>query len=124
MAIDEYVARDLLAWHAVTPYKKPSDYVWATDADRAEAKRGKQPVWLSSVMRNYIQPVARKLGITKKMSWHTLRHPFSSILKANGDDQCCPITSRTDSTGYLVRRLKMVRGCSKSPLRLGFFRKS
>jgi integrase len=86
MPIDEFVARELLAWHAVTPYKKPSDYVWATDANRAGAKRGKQPVWLSTVMRNYIQPMARKLGIQKKMSWHTFRHTFSSILKGNGED--------------------------------------
>src|SRR5215831_17924949 len=86
MPIDEYVARDVLAWYAVTPYKGPSDYVWATDANRAGAKRGKQPVWLSSVMRDYIQPVARELGIHKKISWHTFRHTFSSILKANGED--------------------------------------
>jgi hypothetical protein len=71
---DEFVARELLAWHAVTPYKKPSDYVWATHANRACAKRGKQPVWLSTVVRDYIQPTARKLDIQKKMSWHTFRH--------------------------------------------------
>jgi len=86
MPIDEYVARDLLAWYEVTPYKKPSDYVWATDANRAGTKRGKQPVWLSTVMRDYIQPVARQIGINKKMSWHTFRHAFSSILKSNGED--------------------------------------
>src|SRR5271165_601809 len=86
MPIDEYVAHDLLAWYEVTPYKKPSDYVWASDANRAGAKRGKQPVWLSTVMRDHIQPVARRLGINKKMSWHTFRHTFSSILKANGED--------------------------------------
>ena len=86
MPIDEYVARDLLAWYEVTPYKKPTDYVWATDANRAGAKRGKQPVWLSTVMRDHIQPVARKLRINKKLSWHTFRHAFSSILKANGED--------------------------------------
>ncbi|MGA9058820.1 MAG: site-specific integrase [Terriglobia bacterium] len=86
MPIDEYVARDLLAWYEVTPYKKPSDYVWATDANRAGAKRGKQPVWLSTVMRDHIQPVARELGINKRLSWHTFRHTFSSILKANGED--------------------------------------
>jgi integrase len=40
MPIDEFVAREVLAWHAVTPYKKASDYVWATDANRAGAKRG------------------------------------------------------------------------------------
>ncbi|MGB2837494.1 MAG: site-specific integrase [Candidatus Sulfotelmatobacter sp.] len=86
MPIDEYVAHDLLAWYEVTPYKKPSDYVWATDANRAGAKRGKQPVWLSAVMRDYIQPAARKLGITKRMSWHTFRHTFSTLLKGNGED--------------------------------------
>jgi len=86
MPIDEYVAHDLLAWYEVTPYKQPSDYVWATDANRAGAKRGKQPVWLSAVMRDYIQPAARKLGINKKMSWHTFRHTFSTLLKGNGED--------------------------------------
>jgi integrase len=86
MPIDEYVAHDLLAWYEVTPYKDPSEYVWATDANRAGAKRGKQPVWLSAVMRDYIQPAARKLGINKKMSWHTFRHTFSTLLKANGED--------------------------------------
>ena len=29
MPIDEFVARELLAWYALTPYKKSSDYVWA-----------------------------------------------------------------------------------------------
>jgi integrase len=86
MPIDEYVAHDLLAWYEVTPYKKPSDYVWATDANRAGAKRGKQPVWLSAVMRDYIQPAARKLGINKKMSWHTFRRTFSTLLKGNRED--------------------------------------
>ncbi|MGA8858398.1 MAG: site-specific integrase, partial [Candidatus Sulfotelmatobacter sp.] len=86
MPIDEYIAHDLLSWYEVTPYKKPSDYVWATDANRAGAKRGKQPVWLSAVMRDYIQPSARKLGINKKMSWHTFRHTFSTLLKGNGED--------------------------------------
>jgi integrase len=67
-------------------YKEPSDYVWATDANRAGAKRRKQPVWLSTVMRDHIQPIARSLGIEKKISWHTFRHTFSSMLKSNGED--------------------------------------
>jgi integrase len=37
-------------------------------------------------MRYHVQPVAQKLGITKKLSWHTFRHTFSSLLKANGED--------------------------------------
>ena len=38
------------------------------------------------VMCDYIQPAARKLGINKKMSWHTFRPTFSTLLKANGED--------------------------------------
>lgn len=37
-------------------------------------------------MRDYIQPAARTVGINKKMSWHTFRHTFSTLLKANGED--------------------------------------
>ena len=86
MPIDEYVARELVAWYEQTPYKQPSDYLWATDANRAGAKRGKQPVWLSTVMRDHIQPVAKRLGIRKRIGWHTFRHTFSTLLKSNGED--------------------------------------
>jgi integrase len=37
-------------------------------------------------MRYHIQPKARDLGINKKLSWHTFRHTFSTVLKANGED--------------------------------------
>jgi hypothetical protein len=90
MPIDEYVAHDLLAWYEVTPYKKPSDYVWATDANRAGAKRGKQPVWLSAVMRNYIQPEARKLGINNEdVVAHISPHVFYVAQRQRGGRQGC-----------------------------------
>jgi integrase len=34
----------------------------------------------------HIQPVAKKLGITKRISWHTFRRTYSSILQDNGED--------------------------------------
>jgi integrase len=37
-------------------------------------------------MRDYIQPAAKRLGINKKLSWHTFRRTFSTLLKANGED--------------------------------------
>ena len=84
--MDESVMRDLLEWHQETPFKKPSDWVFATNSNRAGMKRGQQPLWLSSVMRYHIQPIARKLGIQKRVSWHTFRHTYSTLLKANGED--------------------------------------
>jgi integrase len=32
-----------------------------------------------------IQPAARKAGIKKRVSWHTFRHSYSSLLVANGE---------------------------------------
>ena len=35
---------------------------------------------------NYCDRKKASSGINKKMSWHTFRHTFSSILKSNGED--------------------------------------
>jgi integrase len=84
--IDEYIAADLLEWYRETPYHSPTDWVVATDSNRAGQKRGKQPLWLCKVMGYHIQPIARKLGINKRIGWHTFRRTYSSILQDNGED--------------------------------------
>jgi integrase len=48
--------------------------------------KGMQPLWLATVMRYYIQPAARRAGITKKIGWHTFRHTFSTLIKSLGVD--------------------------------------
>jgi len=84
--IDPFIAEDLLLWYRATKYNRPEDYVFATDAQRAGKKRGKQPVWLSKVMSYRIQPVAKRLGIVKRIGWHTFRRTYTSLLHANGED--------------------------------------
>lgn len=84
--IDQHIAQDLLAWRQQTPFQQPADWIFASDSNRAGMQRGKQPLWLSSIMRYHIQPVVKKLGIQKKVSWHTFRHTYSTILKSNGED--------------------------------------
>jgi len=84
--IDPFIAEDLLLWYRTTKYNRPEDYVFATDAPRAGKKRGKQPVWLSKVMQYHIQPAAKRLGITKRIGWHTFRRTYTTLLHANGED--------------------------------------
>jgi integrase len=84
--LDEYTAQDLLAWYRETPYRDPDDYAFASNSRRAGKKRGKQPLWLSTVMRYHIQPVVKRLGINKRVSWHTFRRTYSTLLQANGED--------------------------------------
>ena len=84
--IDEYTAQDLLAWYRVTPYREPGDWVFASNSRRAGKNRGKQPLWLQTVMRYHIEPVVRELDIQKRVSWHTFRRTYTSLLHANGED--------------------------------------
>ncbi len=84
--IDHYTAKDLLAWYRVTPYREPGDWVFATDSNRAGNKRGKQPLWLSKVMQYHIQPLVKRLEINKRVSWHTFRRTFTSLLTANNEN--------------------------------------
>ena len=84
--IDEYTAQDLLAWYRVTPYREPADWVFASNSSRAGKNRGKQPLWLQTVMRYHIEPVIHELGIKKRVSWHTFRRTYTSLLQANRED--------------------------------------
>jgi integrase len=84
--IDPHIAEDLLVWYRVSKFTRPEDYVFATDSPRAGKKRGKQPVWLAKLMSYYIQPAAKRVGITKRIGWHTFRHTYTTLLHANGED--------------------------------------
>jgi len=84
--IDEFTAQDLLAWYRVTSYREPGDWVFTSNSHRAGKKRGKQPLWLHSIMRYHIEPVIRELGIDKRVSWHTFRRTYTTLLQANRED--------------------------------------
>ena len=75
------MAEDLLRWRRQSPYPMPSDYVFASPT-----MKGTQPYWPDNLMKRYIRPVARKAGIYKNIDWHTFRHSFGTLLKANGED--------------------------------------
>ena len=71
----------LIAWRQETTYTASGDWVWASPQ-----MDGKQPLWLSTIMRYYVQPAAERVGIKKKIGWHTLRHTFSTLVKSLGVD--------------------------------------
>jgi integrase len=81
VVIDENIARALIAWRQESMYTSPDDWVWASPH-----KKGKQPLWLSTIMRYYIQPAVIRAGIQKTVGWHTFRHTFSSLVKSLGVD--------------------------------------
>jgi integrase len=62
-------------------YKAAGDWVFASPYSG-----GRKPYWFQSLMRNRIREVARRLGITKKIGWHTFRHTCATLLRASGAD--------------------------------------
>jgi integrase len=65
----------------VASYTSDDDYVFAS-----ESMRGKQPYWPDNLIKRHIRPVAKANGIHKNIGWHTFRHSFGTLLKANGED--------------------------------------
>jgi integrase len=81
VVMDEHIAQALIAWRQESMYTGPQDWVWASPH-----RKGRQPLWLSTIMRYYIQPAARRAGIQKNVGWHTFRHTFSTLIKSLGVD--------------------------------------
>jgi integrase len=79
--LDEYVASELLAWKNSSAYNRGEDWVFASPHTK-----GAQPYWAQTLMRCFIRPTASRVGINKRIGWHTFRHTFSTLLKANGED--------------------------------------
>jgi len=74
---------DLLAtlneWRQQSP--APTDHDWVLPSEFS-----KGPLWLDTVLQDYIQPLAKQSGITKKIGWHTFRRSVASLLAAKGEN--------------------------------------
>jgi integrase len=47
---------------------------------------GKQPYWPETPLKCFVQPAARRLGITKQIGWHSFRRSYARLLKGSGED--------------------------------------
>lgn len=66
-------------WHQQTAYKSSESWVFASPQTQ-----GRRPYLAQQIMRRHILPVARRLGITKRIGWHTFRHTYSTLLRSTG----------------------------------------
>ena len=69
----------LREWHRQTPYQSSDSWVFASPVNQ-----GRWPYLAQEIMRHHILPVARTLGITKRIGWHTFRHTYSTLLRSTG----------------------------------------
>jgi integrase len=79
--LDADLAEALLNWRLQCPYPQAGDWVFASPH-----KKGKQPYWPGSLFRAHLKPALEAAGIPGNVGWHTLRHTFGTLMKANGED--------------------------------------
>ena len=79
--LDAGLAGVLLNWKLRCPYPQPRDWVFASPH-----KKGKQPYWPGSLFRARLKPTLKAAAIHGNVGWHTLRHTFGTLMKANGED--------------------------------------
>jgi integrase len=75
------LAEALWSWRKNSGYPNPEDWVFASPA-----KDGKQPYWPGTLYWAHFEPAAKAAGFPGKIGWHTFRHTFATLLKANGED--------------------------------------
>jgi len=73
------LAASLNEWRRHCRFKSVDDWVFAS-----LLRGGRKPYWGAAIMRHYIQPAAQKLGIQKRIGWHTFRHTYSTLLPSLG----------------------------------------
>jgi integrase len=66
-------------WREQTSFAKPSDWVFASPMSF-----GKLPYWPDMILRRHIVPAAKRVGILKRIGWHTFRRSAASLLMSSG----------------------------------------
>ena len=79
--LDSCLAKALRGWRRRTRFRGLEDWVFASPHTR-----GTKPYRGQPLMRYHIQPAARRIGIIKRIGWHTFRHTYSTLLRAAGVD--------------------------------------
>jgi integrase len=75
------VLDELERWRAETLYRGDSDYIFAS-----VQKNGAQPLQPDTLFRRHIRPALEKLGVNKRITWHSFRHGLANMLRQMGVD--------------------------------------
>jgi integrase len=79
--LDLGLAEVLLDWRGRSVFNQPEDWLFASPR-----MGGTQPFSPDALLSKVLRPAAKRAGITKRVGWHTFRHTYATLLKANGED--------------------------------------
>jgi len=79
--MDAKLADVLAHWRKICHYNQDADFIFGSPD-----KHGTQPYWPNPAMEDHIRPAALRAGIRKRITWHTLRRTFGTLIKSQGAD--------------------------------------
>jgi integrase len=81
LPLSHYVVSTLESWLQKSKYQEVDDWVFSSPRSH-----GRYPYWPAMLLTRTIRPAAVRAGIEKRVTWHTFRHTYSTMLVANGEN--------------------------------------
>jgi len=78
-ACHSVLATVLRTWREQCKVRAEKDWVFAS-----RLHNGRRPYWGAAILRKSIRSVTEKLGIDKRIGWHTFRHTYCTLLRSLG----------------------------------------
>jgi integrase len=75
------VIEELKQWRLVTLYRSDADFLFPSIA-----KNGTQPATPDMILKRHIRPALERIGVTKRIGFHSFRHGLGTMLRQKGVD--------------------------------------
>ena len=72
---------ELNQWKLATLYHSDDDFLFPSIA-----KNGSQPMQPDMILKRHIRPALERIGIKKRIGWHSFRHGLATMLRQKGVD--------------------------------------
>jgi integrase len=76
-----FVIEELQQWKSATLYRSNEDFLFPS-----VVKNGTQPLTPDMILRRHIRPALNRIGVTKRIGWHSFRHGLATMLRQHGVD--------------------------------------
>ena len=75
------LVEELKRWKMTTLYRSDEDFVFPSIA-----KNGTQPISPDMILKRHIRPALKRIGVTKRIGFHSFRHGLATMLRQRGVD--------------------------------------
>jgi integrase len=79
--LDPFVVQELKEWRLTSMYCADDDFLFPSIV-----KNGSQPIQPDMILKRHIRPALKRIGVAKRIGWHSFRHGLATVLRQKGVD--------------------------------------